>query len=527
MKKLFINLICFLLVFSLASCGEIVGPNDGIVIDPDNNNNGQGPKPDTPSGGEDTEAPDEFTVRLSYNGQPFIPTSPEIKAQWFDGFSYKQAEFDENGVARVSDLDGRYSVSLSALPEGYTYDPNIYTVTNDSPDTTIELHAITKPRADSGNGSNYFTSSINLIKTGFYRATIKKDGAVIFFRFIPPKSGTYFVRSLLDEGADNVNAILHYYPNSNPQYLGDPVKITGGASGFTTNFYFEINVDDSSISESGGRMEMAFAVEVDITDGEFPIYLDFELAYKDEFNVDDTHSNIMVPTELNKIDPSKHQYSSSQYVYTPAYMTIGGQNIFEDDFYKYNPDTGFYHLYDAEKYAADGGFGPILYAHITSSCLFLDEAFTGIEYRGNKALTVSNGTENYKLFIEGYSRLTYDPMQDNPQATTGPYLCDRYCPCRTSAACDGGCTLDCTKCLDSCRKVPAAAKGCVGYAGMVNSDGLCPVTEELKQFLQKFAVSQRYFIDGNGWVETQSDPPYHSGEDDQWLFACAYYLPKE
>ena len=112
----------------------------------------------------------------------------------------------------------------------------------------------------------------------------------------------------------------------------------------------------------------------------------------------------------------------------------------------------------------------------------------------------------------------------NPQATTGPYLCVRNCPCRKTGSCDGGCPTTCNNCHEDCRKVPAGGIGCIGYAGVANSDGLVPVTEELKQFLQKFAISQRYFMDGNGWAELRLS--IYAGEDDQWLFNCGYYVKK-
>ena len=83
-----------------------------------------------------------------------------------------------------------------------------------------------------------------------------------------------------------------------------------------------------------------------------------------------------------------------------------------------------------------------------------------IESHGNKNLTVSNGTENYKQFIE------------------------------------------------------------VSYAAACNSDGVCYVTMELMIFLQKFSVSQRLFIDGNGFVESTG---VYAVEEDQWLFCCGYY----
>ena len=62
-----------------------------------------------------------------------------------------------------------------------------------------------------------------------------------------------------------------------------------------------------------------------------------------------------------------------------------------------------------------------------------------------------------------------------------------------------------------------------GYVSYCNADGVAPVTEELKEFLQGFAITQRYFSDGEGWVETNSKYPIDAYEDSQWLFACAYY----
>ena len=117
-------------------------------------------------------------------------------------------------------------------------------------------------------------------------------------------------------------------------------------------------------------------------------------------------------------------------------------------------------MYDEET----NTFGPILCAKITQPCAYYDESLNLIESHGNKNLTVSNGTENYKQFIE------------------------------------------------------------VQYASLCNSDGVCYVTNELKEFLQKFSVSQRLFFDGNGFVE---DTGVYALEEDQWLFACGYYVEND
>ena len=45
----------------------------------------------------------------------------------------------------------------------------------------------------------------------------------------------------------------------------------------------------------------------------------------------------------------------------------------------------------------------------------------------------------------------------------------------------------------------------------------------MKEFLQKFSISQRLFFDGNGFVESTG---VYAAEEDQWLFACGYYVEK-
>ena len=51
------------------------------------------------------------------------------------------------------------------------------------------------------------------------------------------------------------------------------------------------------------------------------------------------------------------------------------------------------------------------------------------------------------------------------------------------------------------------------------------MTAELKDFLQKYSISQLLFRDGQGFVETHETIKVFATEDDQWLFACGYYKP--
>ena len=59
------------------------------------------------------------------------------------------------------------------------------------------------------------------------------------------------------------------------------------------------------------------------------------------------------------------------------------------------------------------------------------------------------------------------------------------------------------------------------YASHCNNDGVYPVTEELKSWLNDYANAQYLFNDGNGIAEIYSH--YNSTLEDQWLFACGFY----
>ena len=68
-----------------------------------------------------------FTVTLTVDGQVYIPSEEQpISVQWNDGYSIHTAPIGSDGVARVGGLDGDYRIRLTAIPEGYAYNPNVY-----------------------------------------------------------------------------------------------------------------------------------------------------------------------------------------------------------------------------------------------------------------------------------------------------------------------------------------------------------------------------------------------------------------
>ncbi len=148
--------------------------------------------------------------------------------------------------------------------------------------------------------------------------------------------------------------------------------------------------------------------------------------------------------------------------------------------------------------------------------------------------------------LEGCRRLP-DEIMDTMVITDNDYYCDKNCPCYADhMASEGGddFCIDgwCWDCLDTCYQKPQGEvegfswimdvndnlilvdNRLLGLASYTNSNGVYGVTEQLKNFLQGFSITQRYFADGQGWVETHPQYKVDAREADQWLFACGYYI---
>lgn len=570
MKRFLTFALAALMLAALCACGEyhraVTSPEQGDTTETET-------QPEQPT--EPGQQEKGYTVSLVYNGKPFTATEG-ILAQWTDGYSYHTAPF-EGSEAVAGELDGDYRVTLSALPEGFTYNPNVYTARTDAKQVEIELFKVESPR---GAGSDEY-HCITLKKTNYYRATFSRAGQQIFFEFVPTSSGTYVIESLMDIAAQQYNPIMMVYVGSSQFKLFDHEQDGGGAEhGYTKNFRYEMRVDDDEIGAV-----FTFSIKLDAKSDEFPQYVDFALTLESTYNRQDTVAIMQIPEDMyalmfghindlctmssaqfcqtlgvsesrgvavyEKLKTLRFTQAEDYYAqsvqnlyavmrenfyadvaaylrsiynangtYVGAETVQNGRNVFDGDCYALNPETGVYHVYDKVKYAASNGFGPMLYADITVACRFLDLPFPQIEYVGNKALTVASGTKNYKQFIEGFDALVVDP----PSPDLGPYLCVGACPCRSQGRCPGACLESCRYCHADCRRASLLQIKGLGYADMTNRDGRFPVTPEIKDFLQEYSISQLLFRDGNGWVEENPNIKVDAMEDDQWLFACGYYV---
>lgn len=503
-------LLLLALSLVLTSCGEYSPAKGGDQKNPSQDAGGNG-------GGDDTvDEKDLFTVSLSYNGAPYVPSADTpISVQWNDGFSVHKADM-EQGVAKVGGLDGDYQVTLSAVPEGYAYDPSAYIATNTNRNLVIELYKITE---GSGKGTELY-KSISIKYTGVYCVDITSAEQEVFYEFAPSKSGTYSVESWANTTENTINPMANYYgANAFFKQFDHTCNDGGTESSYTKNFNLQVKIADEQISDSG-QVTFTFGIKATSKTGEYPVRVYFAVKLDGEFSLNHIQSNIIVPKETLVRQP---EYPGYTLVGAEFPVTQNGNtaNVFDGDNYRYwareEGGDGYYHLFNLEQYPDTQGYGPILYAYISAPCRFVDSSFHQVEYRGNKALTVSKGTENYKLFIEGFDELTFS------HGDLGPYFCIMDCPCRADG-CPGACAIGCTKCHADCRQCPEEGIGHGGYANYTNSDGVYGVTQELKDFLQKYSVNQRLFFDGNGFVETNPSVSVYAEEDDQWLFACGYYV---
>ena len=201
-------------LLSLCACGQyheaIVSPEDDTKAEVETT------VPEQES--EPAEAP--YTVTLMHNGKVFT-AADGILAQWTDGYSYHTAPFVD-GKAEIAALDGDFRVTLSGLPEGYTYDPNAYTATVTGRDVQIELMRVDVPR---GAGSDEY-HCIALGKTGYYRAQYARAGQLVFFEFVPTTAGTYVLESLVDTAAQQYNPVLMVYYGSSQFKIFDHEQVS-------------------------------------------------------------------------------------------------------------------------------------------------------------------------------------------------------------------------------------------------------------------------------------------------------------
>lgn len=467
MKKLLTIALALLMVLGLAGCGEYKPPvqNGGNNTDITQPPQGDDPtKPGEPESAHFTVTLYEIKVEKNAHGEISTESKFEktqnIYAQWYDleSTAIYKAEFKE-GVASVSGLDGDYAVTLSSLPEGYTYNPNDNIATNDNRDIKIYLYKINEPNGKRSMGvgeENWNLTVVNNTR-GALRATITKPGEVVRFYYTTGNYGEYSIESIIDTTANVINPILEVYDASSAYVnVGSRAvyDVGGAANTFTKNFRFERTMDRGWV--------FIFCIRTEsLNENAYPINIDFIIDKDGELNPDP--SAIFETAVAKEAKPYTNFPTGVSFKYV-ASLDETGRNILNGNLFKLddrekvngqpNPEYGHYRFYDKET----DTYGGTLFAKINKNCEFVITE-TGTGFVDPKMAKRFFGYD-YTYFLESYARYT-------------------------------------------------------------NGDGVYPVTEELKNFFMNFSKAQGYFSDGNGWAETEGN--YNSSEKNQWLFPCGYY----
>lgn len=419
-----------------------------------------------------------------------------LQAQWteIDGRAVYRAPFDSNGVARINELDGDFNVTLiltDDFSKKYCYDPNPYDVNRgevkddlvasvDNKNVTVPLYELkginstdkTKSMWIGGKEVNYYTMG----KTGAYSYTLKSREEKQFFMFKPTVSGAYSFMTLIDVTADEINPIvdLHYgsaqFISSYPAVIQDD----GGAEGrYTKNVYLEYKV---STEEVGNVMIFNLHSESEKPDA-YPLTVYFIFEWEGTYTRPKAESTSVPVSENFTKTPSK-----------PAgtFEMVGDSSVFGNS---------------SDSSTARG-------RHILNQ-RGVELADDGYYYYVVKDTDGKTEPERYRLYAVITKPIPVLRNGEESSSLTHPDLAKGYYF---------------VECADGkFKNYYDFIMGTNGYASHCNSDGAYPVTAELKQFLQDYAVSQRYFNDGNGWAEDRSGAAYDSDEDSQWLFAVGLY----
>ena len=425
-------------------------------------NNGNSDSTTTKPGSDDDEM--AYTVSLLYNNKTFRPTET-IFARWIGVEGVYEAEFDVFGVAKKSGLDGDYRVTLSNAPSGYTYDPNNIYADNDHRNIKINLLKLITP--DEGDGSDIYKNVMLISQLGTYRTTIDErfsgsrsnennSTGRVFFSYMPKASGVYSIESWVDIVTNQVNPIVDRF-NGTFAYstYADTQDLGGSSATFTKNFRMEVSLSKEEIGNV-----WKFAISADVVDESlYPVTIDFTIKYESGYTSEKT---------VYEMVEAKGPFADSVFwesnpcdLNTFRYLYEDTDNVMtpklpSGQVVTLNPTDGYYHLYDEKK----DSWGNIIYANIASDNEMIQSE--GLGFMIKDAALVNEG-KSYRAFMDEY----------------GDY-----------------CNID-----------------------VKRSVGIHPVNEELKNFLQGFAINERVFADGYGSAEYKG---FLSGEDNMWLLVCGY-----
>lgn len=427
--------------------------------------------PEMPGDGEtssgDVQGPDidpdaiVFKVTLICNNKPFYPME-DMYAQWIGEDGVHNAKFNVFGVAEKTDLDGDYRVTLSNVPTGYTYDPNNHYADNDNREITIQILELITPDAFIETSSGKVPNGTGITQN----SPIYISSLGTYRTTLSSNQSVWYKYKPLTAGSYSIESWVDIVANEVNPRLTRHVSNEGGyvgagtskdSGGSASSFTKNFRMEVSVTASEIGNAWL-FKVYADVVnDVLFPVILDFTIKFEAPYDTPMEKYTDVVPN--GPFATSEWWTNNPEMGTTFRYTFEDTSKRMDSTGIKLNPDDGFYHFYDEQT-----GFGKVIYAMLTHDNRFIET----YDDRGNKLdlgfmdsrVSLKLNGKNYAEFISTYAK---------------------YC----------------------------------------NSDGVHPVNDELKEFLQTYAIAQWLFADGDGYAEALG---YFSDEDSMWLFACGYYM---
>ncbi|MDE6613813.1 MAG: hypothetical protein K2K28_04605 [Clostridia bacterium] len=479
MKKKFLTLIIAFLcaLICLSGCGL------GSYIE--NNNNKDTPNktepeipPDDPNDPGGTAPPADgkhYVVTVYLGTQIYKPADEEIFVVWRNDFSVERVLLGEDGTADAGELDGDYYIYLEGLSDKYTYNPSAYTATSEERKVSVLLTTVRSPESGDGKGLYSSEGCYQVKYDGTYRASVSGSNKVLYYEYKPEAAGYYSVTSWVNAFENDINPYIQLYNGTIGNKWFERRLDGGGFSvdgGYTKNFRYEYRIDRTEVGHA-----FTFAIGAESKSGDYPVKVDFAITYEGEY----VSSNNDIRVIRAKEARIKAKEKSADEVFT--YADFGKKN-FDAKNFKFNDNTGFYHYYSETLYGNDPfsygkNYGPILCCALTSPL----PSYTITTLYNANAAGLGNGSNYlrmYNVWIEEEQKFA---------------------------------VFDYTAFVRE------------DYYRVCNSEGMCYVTQELKEFLQTYAERQSLYTDGVGAGEgTPEYLGYTANQDALWLFACGVYL---
>lgn len=417
---------------------------------------------------------------------------------------------DKNGKAVPEiELDGDYTVTLTQTPTNFAYDPNAYTATNDEKNIEVTMYSIIRTSTDKtvyegGDHSKSYTCH-TVTSIGAYEVTLYgpssmmgeelngvklvQDNTNALYGFKPTAQGTYRITTLVNVTDDLVSPIITKMTGSiaaGAVYASSEVYEGGGASGtFTKNVSFTFNVPQSYVGNT--YLYQISSKTIDALNG-YPVTFCFIIEREGDGTAKyASATHVEVPENIPQAEDE-----SGTWKWSAATATLDQTDVF---------------LNSAENIE-----------DVLSNGVKIDGTTVkpaSVELGENAAendgyyyyFTYDEDTKTLTLSKRLYMALTATALQGNSATyetiTTSGDISVKYL------------TTDSGKTAYNYTEYLAA------YREKCNGNGMYPVTEDLKEFAQMFALANLYFNDGNGWAETAAG--FSSDEDSMWMFICGYY----